>query len=117
MSTAAIPGDFTSVSPGSQLLPEFAGIAPPIRARVQPISVRRRANAKQGRALEIIGHAIEYLVDSRLFITSGLDERGEQEAVQILMRTSRAVFAECPEIVPLRRQMRQWIAQRLPWTD
>jgi hypothetical protein len=70
----------------------------------------------QWRALEKVGHSIEYLVDSRLFITSGLDDRAEYEAVQILMCISRAIFSECAEVIPLRRQFRRWIGQHLPWT-
>ncbi|ADW69235.1 hypothetical protein [Granulicella tundricola] len=69
----------------------------------------RRGNMEQGRALEMLGHAVEYLVDSRLF---GVDERtvkSNQEAVQILMRLSRAVFSECPEVVPVGRKFNLWM--------
>lgn len=121
MSSVAIPGEFTSAdpaaNPGGPMLPEFAGIPHPVRSHTSPeAAVRRRASVQQGRALEEVGHAIEYLVDSRLFIASGLDERAEQEAVQVLMRVSRAIFAECAEVVPLRRQMGLWIEKRLPWS-
>lgn len=125
MSTVAIPGDFTSASHARPISPEFdvaaqpfdaqPFAAQPFRARaLPPAAVRRRANLQQGRALENIGHAIEYLVDSRLFITSGLDDRAEHQAIQILMRASRAVFAECAEVLPLRRQLALWIEKRLP---
>ena len=30
-----------------------------------------------------------------------------------MMRLSRAVFAECPEVVSLRRKLRMWIVERL----
>lgn len=115
MSTAAIPGDFTTASPASHALLHFPGNGQTVPAgEITAITVRRRANRQQGRALEIVGHAIEYLVDSRLFITSGLDERAEQQAIQSLMRASRAVFVECAEVVPLRSQVRLWIERRLP---
>lgn len=117
MSTAAIPGNFINPLPGSACRPDFAVNAQPLRPYPRPDPpVRRRANLQQGRALEVIGHGIEYLVDSRLFLTSGLDERAEQEAIQIMMRASRAVFAECAEVVPLRRQVDQWLQKRLRWT-
>jgi hypothetical protein len=67
--------------------------------------IRRRATREQGQALERLGHAIEYLVDSRLFMTGKLDVRAEQEAVQLLMRMSRSVFAECHEVVPVWEQV------------
>ena len=116
MSTAAAPGDFISANPGSPQLPELAGATQQVHVGAMPVgAVRRRANPQQGRALETVGHAIEYLVDSRLFITSGLDERAEQEAAQILMRASRAIFAECVEVVPLRRKVGCWIEKQLLW--
>lgn len=74
--------------------------------------VRRRGSLQQGQALETLGHAVEYLVDSRMFLVElgAGDQKQDQEAVQILMRLSRAVFQECPEIVPIRRRMSRWVA-------
>lgn len=63
-------------------------------------------------ALEKLGHAIEYLVDSRLAMVHDLPDdltaRADTEATQILMRLSRTVFAECAEIVSLRRRLWAW---------
>ncbi len=72
-------------------------------------AVRRRGNLEQGRALETLGHAVEYLTDSQLFLTDEAGARHSQEAVQILMRCSRAVFMECPEVVPVRRRLSRWV--------
>jgi len=74
--------------------------------------IRRRGSLAQGRALETLGHAVEYLIDSRLFDAGDHNVRVEQEAVQILMRMSREVFAECPEVVSLRRRLRLWVLDR-----
>jgi hypothetical protein len=74
--------------------------------------VRRRGTLEQGRALEALGHAVQYLVDSQLFGTGETNLRGDHEAVQILMRMSRAVFAECPEVVSLRRRVGRWFVDR-----
>ena len=61
--------------------------------------VRRRPTQQQGRALELLGHAIEYLVDSDLNCgTAG--NAVPNEAAQILMRLNREVFADCAEVVP-----------------
>jgi hypothetical protein len=63
----------------------------------------------QGRALETIGHAIEYLVDSRMFMSGEPTSKADVEAARILMQASRTVFAECAEVVPLQRQLTQWM--------
>ena len=75
-------------------------------------STRRRGTLEQGRALETLGHAVEYLVDTRLFDLGEHNVRDGQEAVQIMMRMSRAVFAECPEVVSMRKRMSQWVRER-----
>jgi hypothetical protein len=38
-------------------------------------------------------------MDSRLFLVERASPKAEQDALQILMRMSRAVFLECPEVV------------------
>ena len=76
-------------------------------------AVRRRGTLHQGRALETLGHAVEYLADSQMFLVDGTAARHNQEAIQILMRCSRAVFLECPEVVPASRRMSRWITANL----
>ena len=78
----------------------------------RPAYVRRRGSSEQGRALETLGHAVEYLVDSRLRFNDSQAAAGEREAIEILMRLNRAVFSECPEVVPFSRRVRQWIFAR-----
>ncbi|MHB1022962.1 MAG: hypothetical protein ACYC46_13985 [Acidobacteriaceae bacterium] len=88
---------------------------PRISAQAKPHSkviVRRRPNPLQGRALEILGHAIEYLVDS--YIAGGVHlvtraDDPDQQAAQILMQLNRDVFAECEEIKPLSTRIREWL--------
>jgi len=55
----------------------------------------------QGQALEMIGHAIEYVYDSRVYRNNGQLSDSEMQAVQILMRLSREVFQECKEVTPV----------------
>jgi hypothetical protein len=60
---------------------------------------RRRITPQAGHALEILGHAIEYLTDE--YIHQGLDfsaNSGELQAVQLLMALNRQVYYECPEV-------------------
>lgn len=73
--------------------------------------VRRRPSPQQGRALEKLGHAIEYLVDSRppcFELTMA-----EKEALSLLKQASCRLFDECPEVLrPLDRLCR-WVAGTL----
>jgi hypothetical protein len=78
-------------------------------------SVRRRTTPEAGFALEILGHAIEYLADefvheagllSSIHIHSG-DPR--VEAIQLLMAANRQVYFACP-VVP---SLSQRVVQRL----
>lgn len=74
---------------------------------------RRQPDVRQGHALEILGHAVEYLVDSRMFMAGTLPQAADQYALQILMHSSRAVFAECAEITPLWTRIARWAAAHL----
>jgi len=60
---------------------------------------RRRISPRAGHALEILGHAIEYLTDEFVHRGAELSSRNEQlEAVQLLMSLNRQVYFECPEV-------------------
>jgi hypothetical protein len=68
---------------------------------------RRRITRQAGRALEILGHAIEYLTDE--FIHSGAQMspgKGELEAVQLLMALNRQVYFDCPEMITVVDRLR-----------
>ena len=77
----------------------------------KPSPIRRRTTAQQGRALEVLGHAIEYLVDSRLF--EQWETAADAAAVHLLMERSRAVFADCEEIVPWHQRVQQTLVKKL----
>jgi hypothetical protein len=62
---------------------------------------RRRISPEAGRALEKLGHAIEYLADevvNEVRVLSGADPR--IRAIQILMALNRQIFFECPAQPP-----------------
>ena len=88
-------------------------VSQPEVSRARPAYVRRRGSSEQGRALETLGHAVEYLVDSRMRFNDPQAAAGERDAIEILMRLNRAVFSECPEVIPFGRRVRQWFASRL----
>ena len=62
--------------------------------------VHRTINAANGRALEILGHAIEYLEDE-LYLerTWVCDKSASVQAIEILKAKSREIYFLCP--VPL----------------
>lgn len=88
-------------------LPQFDAAVMP-----WPEIIRRQPDMQQGRALEILGHAIEYLVDSRMFLTSEPVTLADLEAGHILKQLSRTVFDECREVVPLSRRLSHWLSRR-----
>jgi len=75
--------------------------------------VHRRPSREQGMALEKLAHAIEYLVDSRS-IEAGVHPGGT-EAVLLLMRSSRDLFAQCKIVVPTSERLRRWVHRTLPF--
>ncbi len=79
---------------------------------VGPVNGLRKGNMQQGKALEVLGHALEYLQDSRMFLIDEPTSCAEEEAVKILAGLSRAVFAECAEVKPFSRRWRDWIVGR-----
>jgi hypothetical protein len=70
------------------------------RAAAGNARVGRRISPQSGRALEILGHAIDYLTDE--YIHRGGQFRAgdpELEATQLLKSANRAVYYACP-VVP-----------------
>jgi hypothetical protein len=74
--------------------------------------VRRRLSREAGRALEILGHAIEYLGDEYAFDAHTKGPLGNADprvaAIQILMGLNREVFFSGMEVQPAFRRIRRW---------
>jgi hypothetical protein len=84
----------------------------PVAVRVRAYH-RRRISPKSGHALEILGHAIEYLTDE--FVHSGTpfsSSNAQLQAVQMLMARNREVYFECPEIPSLSERWRALLNRR-----
>ncbi len=92
-------------------------VLPPVLTMPAPAQVRRRIPPVSGRALEVLGHAVEYLADEYVLASGALPSihtRDPQvEAMQLLMQANRAVYFECPVIPPLRVRARNWFFGRL----
>jgi hypothetical protein len=71
---------------------------------------RRRITPQAGRALEILGHAIEYLTDELVYCGVDMSCRNPQlEAVQLLMGLNRQVYFECPEAPTVLKRLRSML--------
>jgi len=74
---------------------------------------RRRISPKAGHALEILGHAIEYLTDEFVHEGAALPSRNSQlQAVQLLMALNRQIYFECPEVPSLSERVRAFVRLR-----
>jgi hypothetical protein len=105
MSTTPFPGPYPTTM--AHILVHH--ITSPARTRCAKSTsqtLRRRPTRQQGHALELLGHAIEYLVDTQLHRTTAAVAPSDVAANHLLMRLSREVFAECREIVPIRRRLK-----------
>lgn len=66
---------------------------------VSNLKKRRLINRETGRALEILGHAIEYLADQHDHEGSLTKwEQANSNALKILKELNRQIYLECPEI-------------------
>lgn len=60
---------------------------------------RRRIDPSSGRALEILGHAIEYLADELVHNSDLILAHDPRlEAIQLLMTVDRQIYFACPEV-------------------
>ncbi len=90
-------------------VPSRAAVAT-ISSSSSSLSTRRRISPQAGRALEVLGHAIEYLADE--YVHQGgpiCAHNGQVEAVQVLMAANRAVYFACPQVPTLGARLRRWL--------
>jgi hypothetical protein len=89
-----------------------------VESEVQPLFItgprrHRRINPEAGRALEILGHAIEYLADEYVYKGKSFSASDPQvRAIQLLMALSRQIYFECPVVPTLAEQLRKLIRVR-----
>jgi hypothetical protein len=89
------------------------GAAAPAAGAGRHASRRRRISPDAGRALEILGHAIEYLTDEFVHTGGALSAHDPQvQAVQLLMGINREIYFNCPEVPSLVERFRAWMRLR-----
>jgi|SRR5579863_1414853 hypothetical protein len=83
---------------------EQATASPEVRAHR-----RRRISPQAGHALEILGHAIEYLADEYVHAGGSFSAHDPRlEAIQLLMATNREIYFACPEVLSFQQRVRGW---------
>jgi len=84
-----------STQTGFRIVPPAAAVVGENKRR----QCRRRVSPQAGRALEILGHAIEYVTDEFVHAGGSMSGHSAQlEAVQLLMALNREIYLECPEV-------------------
>lgn len=68
---------------------------------------RRRISPEAGHALEILGHAIDYLIDEYVHESGAFSWHDPQlQAAQLLMSLNREIYFACPEVPSLAERLR-----------
>lgn len=83
--------------------------------RVRKLTKQRRIAPEAGRALEMLGHAIEYLADEFALecrnrgesVTPG--KHPQVSAIELLMTRNREVYFDCPTAPTLGERLRCWL--------
>ncbi len=76
-----------------------------------PREKRRRITPRDGRAIEMLAHAIEYLVDMHEHEGSLLVwEKGHLEAVEMLKSRNREIYMSCPVVPTLEDRLRSFLS-------
>jgi len=78
-------------------------------------SRRRRLTPDAGRAIEMLGHAIEYLADeftlecmtTRRPVAAGTHP--QMKAIELLMARNREIYFSCPELPTFGERLRSWL--------
>ena len=116
MSTAVFPGPNNPARP--VLVPSRSPRAFPSLSQGRAVSsagdltIHRITRTHHGRTLLMLGHAAEYLVNSRRYSTEKVDHAANIEAIHLLMEMSRNVFEEFAERGSLHRRMKDWVIER-----
>lgn len=100
--------EFMATPCTSVTIPVLAPAAGAVKAR----ATRRRISPEAGHALEILGHAIEYLADEFVY-EGGSVHAGEPrlDAIQLLMALNRQVYFACPVVPGLGDRLRNWFGR------
>jgi hypothetical protein len=112
MAPAVFPGTDRGVSTRSRRARVFPSLSDGRAvSSVGDLTIHRLTPTHHGRTLLTLGHAAEYLANSRRYSTQVFDREAEAEAVHILMGLSREVFEEFAEQRSLNRRFADWLVE------
>jgi len=75
------------------------------------LTIHRITSTHHGRTLLTLGHAAEYLANSRRYSTEKVDHAANVEAIHILMELSRNVFEDFAERRTVSRRLEDWLIE------
>jgi hypothetical protein len=106
MSTTPFPGTYHPAieNQNAQSLNTLPTVTP-----APDLTIHRRTSTHHGRTLLTLGHAAEYLVHSRMFLSAEPASQADTEAVHILMQLSRMVFNEYAQQVTANHPLEKWM--------
>jgi hypothetical protein len=82
-------------------------LSPGISATEVRVQRKRHIDPQAGHALEILGHAIDYLADEFVHEGGSCSARNPRlQAIQLLMARNREIYFACPEIPPFAERWR-----------
>jgi hypothetical protein len=113
MSTAVFPGPTRPVLMPSRKARAFPSLSQGREAsRAGDLTIHRITSTHHGRTLLTLGHAAEYLANSRRYSTEKVDHASNVDAIHILMELSRSVFEDFAERRSLNRRLEDWLIDR-----
>ena len=81
--------------------------------RAANVNRTRRISPRAGRALEMLGHAIEYLADEFAHQRKQVSIDDPQvQAIQLLMGLNRQIYFQCPVVPTLGERIRNFFRGR-----
>ncbi len=113
MATAIFPGPTRPVLVPSRKARVYPSLSQGREAsREGDLTIHRITSTHHGRTLLTLGHAAEYLADSRRYSTEKVDHASNIEAIHILMEASRGVFDDFADPPSLNRRLEHWLMDR-----
>jgi hypothetical protein len=113
MSTVPFPGVFRPelVNRNASSVPTLSpGNPAPKNA---DLTIHRITRTHHGRTLLTLGHAAEYLANSRRYSIQAFDNKSDDEAIHILMGLSRTVFEDFAQHPARTRRFWNWVVERM----
>src|ERR1700730_9304153 len=113
MSTAVFPGPTRPVAVPSRKARGVPSLSQGRAvSRAGDLTIHRITSTHHGRTLLTLGHAAEYLANSRRYSTEKVDHASNIDAIHILMELSRSVFEDFAERRSLNRRLEDWLIDR-----